>query len=207
MRFSIIMPTMGKRKDFLAKSIEAILSQSFTDFELIIKNGGEPFEVPNDPRIVYVEKKDTGIADAMNQGMEIAKGEIICEANDDDYLRPEALEIVDREIGDAMWLYGLINYGDAIYGSTWNFEKLKQGNYIGQPAVFWKRGAYEKLGGQDTDAQLAADYEYILRLGKNFEPVFIPIILADYNLHEGQITNARLQEQIRDAQKVKAKYQ
>jgi glycosyltransferase involved in cell wall biosynthesis len=207
MRFSIIMPTMGDRPDFLALSIKAILDQSFSDFELIIQNGGTHFDIPNDKRIRYVEEKDSGIADAMNRGMSKARGQIFCEANDDDFLRKNALAIVNKEIKDYKWCYGLIMFGDQLYGSTWDYTKLKTYNYIGQPAVFWKRTIFEELGGQDSTAQLAADYEYMLRMGSIYEPKFIETVLADYSVHPGQITAMRLHEQMADALKVKSKYQ
>lgn len=211
MRFSIVMPTFN-RPAFVVEAVNAILSQSFTDFELIIKDGGDSIFhlLPKDPRIVYIHGKDKGITDAMNQAMKISKGEIINWSNDDDQMSPGILEMVDKQISDHKWLYGRIIMDNGIqkllYGEPWNFEQLKHGNFVPQPSVFWKREAMEEVGFMDETQDLVSDYEYWLRLGSRFEPKFIEEPMANYRIHKDQITSRIPHQQLAQAAIVRQKY-
>jgi glycosyltransferase involved in cell wall biosynthesis len=209
MRFSIVMPTLGKRMDFLQEAIKSVLDQDFTDFELIVKNGGKKdisSLLPKDPRIKYVHKADTGLGQGLNQGCEAATGEILNESNDDDLMAPGTLRFVDEHIGDAKWLYGQIQYGSEITNRAWDYEALKHGNYVPQPAVFFLRSAYEEVGGFDEVNNFAADYDMWLKLGAEYTPVFVQRVLANYRIHEGQITKTDLSKQLADANTVASKY-
>ena len=209
MRFSIIMPTMGKRPEFLKRAVESVLSQDFGDFELIVKDGGKADMgglLPEDPRLKYVRMDDTGIGQALNQGCAMATGEILNESNDDDLMAPGALAFVDGFIGDAEWMYGQIKYGDETTCQPWDYERLKRVNFVPQPAVFFRKRAWEAVGGFDEVNNLAADYDMWLKLGARHEPRYAPKVLAFYTLHEGQLTNTNSIEQRAHANNVAAKY-
>lgn len=207
-RFSILMPTMGKRKEYLLRAVNSILSQDFTDFELIIKSGGEDVSdiLPPDPRIKFLLKPDTGISQSINQAIEIATGEILNESNDDDEMLPGTLSLVNAEIGDYQWLYGKIKVGNGEAGEPFDYQRLLSANFIPQPAVFWKRSAGEKIGLWDESVPLAADYEYWLRLGNSWKPKYIDRPLALYNLHPEQATRTQFREQQSDAQIIRGRY-
>lgn len=206
MRFSIVMPTMGERPEMIAESIESVLNQSFPDFELIIVNGGHDIEIPKDKRIKVIRQTGKGLGQALNQGFQEAKGEILNESNDDDLMAEKALEIVDKEIGDFKWLYGNIKYGADIYGRSWDYEGLKRHNYVPQPAVYFTKEVYKEMGPWEEQFELAADYEYWLRLGSKHEPKYIKNVLAHYTVHEGQITKTQTAKQLAHANEVKRKY-
>ena len=57
----------------MLETVESTLKQSYDEFEIIVKDGFSKDEsickLPQDKRIHLVQKKDTGIYDAMNQGM------------------------------------------------------------------------------------------------------------------------------------------
>ena len=208
---SVLIPTFN-RPQFIVGAVEAILNQSYKDFEIIIKDGGESIEhlLPKDPRIKYIWNKDRGITDAMNQAMRVATGDIFVWANDDDRITPDTFQYVVDNIGDAKWAYGFIRMtngqSDLVWGETWNYEKLKQNNIVPQPSVYWTREAYEEVGEMSEDQDLTSDYEYWLRLGSRFEPKFFDRIMADYTIHADQITQKIMGEQLRQANETKKKY-
>lgn len=84
---------------WLAQAIESILSQSFTDFELILVDDGSKDKTPRileeyshkDSRIVLIQKANTGLADSLNVGLGQAKGEWIARLDQDDVAEPERL--------------------------------------------------------------------------------------------------------------------
>lgn len=209
MKFSILMPTFN-RPEFIKKAIQSVLNQTHKDWELIIQNGGEHIEVPDDPRIKLIEEKDNGITDAINKAIKCSTGNIFVWANDDDELLDDALWFIHDNIGDSKWAYGKILRvnGNAKYeyGEEWNYERLKTKNFVPQPAVYWKREVCEEFGEMDSEQDLTSDYEYWLRIGAKYEPKFFNKILAIYNEHSDQITNKNQAEQLRQADLTKKKY-
>ena len=102
MKFSIIVVCLNPGEK-LRQTLESILSQTYTDYEIVIKDGGsrdgsidglrEDVRFSQNPRIrIYVEK-DTGIYDAMNQAVAHAEGDFILFLNCGDiFYRDTVLE-------------------------------------------------------------------------------------------------------------------
>jgi glycosyltransferase involved in cell wall biosynthesis len=95
--FSIILPTYN-RGPLLSKSISSVLSQKFTDFELIVVDDGstdntrEVVQSFSDPRIHYYYKENEERNFARNFGISMAKGKYVCFLDSDDYYLPNRLE-------------------------------------------------------------------------------------------------------------------
>lgn len=191
----------------LRRAVDAILAQDFGGYEVIIQDGGTEHATFNDPRVRHYVEPDSGITDAMNRGMRRAKGEILNWSNDDDEMAPGTLRYVAENIGVNPWMYGKIMYGDSPYGAPWDLELMKHVNIVPQPSVYWTKKAYEMVGEMDPENDLVSDYEYWLRLGSSFDPLYTDRIMAQYNVHPGQITQMRQKEQLEQAERVKLKYQ
>lgn len=96
---SIIVPIYNVEK-YLAKCIESILNQTYTNFELILVDDGSPDNCgkicdsykEKDSRIIVVHKKNGGLSSARNVGIDIAKGEYIGFVDSDDYIEPYMYE-------------------------------------------------------------------------------------------------------------------
>ena len=71
-------------KDGLQRTIESVLSQTCTDFEWIIIDGGstdgskELIEQYADNIAYWVSEPDNGVYNAMNKGIKVAGGGIVC---------------------------------------------------------------------------------------------------------------------------------
>jgi glycosyltransferase involved in cell wall biosynthesis len=87
--FSIIMVSLNSER-FIEKSICSVLSQTFSNFELIIQDGESTdntlniIKKYNDPRIKLLSEPDYGIYNAMNKGIIRASGKYIAILNSDD---------------------------------------------------------------------------------------------------------------------------
>lgn len=92
MRFSVIVPVYNVEK-YLKKCVNSILSQNYTDFELILVDDGSPDNCPaicdeyskKDDRVVVIHKKNGGLSDARNVGIMKAKGEYVLFIDSDDF--------------------------------------------------------------------------------------------------------------------------
>lgn len=98
-KISVILPTYNVEK-YIAKSIQSVLNQTHTDFELIVvidgsKDNSEAiareFE-KTDKRIKVYTKPNGGLSDARNYGLNIATGEFIYFLDSDDWIEPNLLE-------------------------------------------------------------------------------------------------------------------
>lgn len=84
---------------YLSHCVDSILSQTFTDFELILIDDGSSDSSPaicdeyavKDSRVTVIHKKNGGVSSARNLGLDIAKGEYITFVDSDDWLHPDFL--------------------------------------------------------------------------------------------------------------------
>lgn len=97
-KISVIMPVYNTKEEYLKEAIESILSQTFSDFELIIINDGSDkkttltLEQFKDLRIKIIEGQHKGAAAARNLGIDNSKGEYILLMDSDDIALPQRLE-------------------------------------------------------------------------------------------------------------------
>lgn len=97
---SVILPTYNREK-FLKRSIESILNQTYTQFELIIIDDGSndnslqlihQYAQKDNRIIVLANKKNKGISISRNRAYKYAKGRYIMPMDSDDRALPEKLE-------------------------------------------------------------------------------------------------------------------
>ncbi len=96
---SVIVPVYKVEK-YLYRCIDSIIAQTFTDWECILVDDGSPDNCPaicdeyakKDDRIKVIHKKNGGLSDARNAGLDIAKGEWITFIDSDDWIHKEYIE-------------------------------------------------------------------------------------------------------------------
>lgn len=95
--FSVVIPLYNKEK-YIKRTLESVLSQTFTNFEIIIVDDGskdnsyEIVESIKDSRIRFICQENGGPSKARNRGIKEAKGEFIAFLDADDEWLPEKLE-------------------------------------------------------------------------------------------------------------------
>lgn len=96
---SIIVPIYNV-ENYLDKCIRSILEQTYSKIEIILVNDGstdnsylicEKYS-KIDSRIVFIQKKNGGLSDARNVGIEKCNGKYIAFVDSDDYIEPEYIE-------------------------------------------------------------------------------------------------------------------
>ena len=108
MKYSVILPVYGVEK-YLDECVESVLSQSFSDFEVILVDDKSPDNCPamcdawaqKDSRVRVIHKpQNEGLGFARNTGMEQARGEYILFVDSDDYISAQLLESCDKALSD-----------------------------------------------------------------------------------------------------------
>ena len=100
-RISIILPAYNAEST-LRKTIEDILLQTYSDYELIIVDDGSTDNtaaicddyMSNDSKIIVIHQKNGGLSNARNNGVNAAGGELITFIDSDDRIDKKYLELL-----------------------------------------------------------------------------------------------------------------
>lgn len=110
--FSVVIPLYNKEAN-IRQTLESVLNQTFTDFEIVIVNDGSKDNSRDvvlsmdDARIRLIDQENAGVSAARNRGIKEARGEWIAFLDADDLWKPNKLEEVARAIqnnGKITWL-------------------------------------------------------------------------------------------------------
>lgn len=104
---SIIIPVYRVEK-YLSKCLESVLAQTFSDFEVLLIDDGSPDRsgligekyATQDSRIKVFHKENGGVSSARNYGIGIAEGTYVAFCDSDDWVEPDWLETLYRQMCD-----------------------------------------------------------------------------------------------------------
>ena len=189
-QFSIITVCLNAGQGLL-DTVERTLGQTYGYFEIIVKDGGSNDgsleKLPSDPRIRVVTRKDTGIYDAMNQGIEEARGDYLIFMNCGDWFySPDVLQSVADGIGEQREpLY----YGrcfDRMTGQVRAYPKQLTRMTCYRTMICHQATVYRadvlKKRPYDLSYPILADRETLWHLvcEKKVEPKYLDTVIADY---------------------------
>lgn len=208
MKFSIITASFNQAA-YIQRSLASVQLQTHRNFEHIIHDGLSTdgsqdilrSYANGNTQVRLVIEKDNGQVQAINNGLQEATGEVLTWLNTDDFLfNPQVLELVSKEFEDPTV--------DVVYGRGWYVDEhgqrvrdvyvksaingpadLISSLGVFQPALYFRRRVFERLGGLDPKYQLTLDYEYWIRMlqaGIRFRYLDTP--LAKATLHEDSKT-------------------
>lgn len=126
-KISILVP-IYKVEKYLHRCIESVISQNFTDWEMILVNDGSPDNSPQicdeytqrDKRIQTVHKINGGLPSARLAGFQKAHGEFLIFLDADDFLLPNALTTLYNAINKGYDIVRSKVYRIAENGTEWN---------------------------------------------------------------------------------------
>jgi len=215
--FTIVTPSYNQGA-FLATTIESVLDQAGEfRIDYIIADGGSTDNSVEIIRRYEIQLQagawpvkcqgisfhwwsapDRGQTDALQKGFRMARGEILAWLNSDDLYLPGALQtatVFFRASPEVSLVYGDAHYCDttgALIGryrtSTFDLDSLASFNFICQPSAFFRRDAFEAVGGLDDTLQFAMDFDLWIKIGKRFPCRYLPGYLSSYRLHEASKT-------------------
>lgn len=188
MKISIITPTLNV-SEVLENAVLSVLNQKFTDYEHIILDAcstdGTLDILRKYDHLKWVSEPDSGIYDAMNKGISMARGDWIYFLGADDTLNSEyVLEKISLElIAPAKVVYGevLSERFDERFGGEFNYQKLFHINICHQ-AVFFHRDVFAEIGNFDLKYHGQSDWDHNLRWfsNRNIESKHIDMVIADF---------------------------
>ena len=198
-KISVIIPAYNS-EETIAKTIQSVLNQTFTDFELIVINDGSQdstLDIVNqfsDPRIKVFSYPNQGVSDSRNRGLNHALGEFISFLDADDIWTADKLEIQLQALQDnpeAKVAYSWTDYigekDEFILSGSHNtingeiYEKLLMSNFLdsGSNPLIYKQALVE-VGEFDKSVTPAEDWDMWLRLAHKFKFVAVPKVQILY---------------------------
>lgn len=126
---SIIVPIYNVEK-YLSKCIDSIINQTYQNIEIILVDDGSPDNcsqicddyAERDKRIVVVHKKNGGLSDARNYGLDVCKGEYITFIDSDDYVESNYIEVLYRLLKDTNSDISIVGTNSVYEDKAVNFE-------------------------------------------------------------------------------------
>lgn len=209
MRFSVIIPLYNKAL-YVAKAIQSVLAQVFTDFELVIVDDGSKDDsaeiaskhIENHSNCCLIRQENAGVSMARNNGVAASHGDYLCFLDADDWWEPAFLEEMSKLIEE---------FPDAgIYGTNYTIvnetkhktrvapigveEGFKKG-YINYCQVYSKtlampltsisvaipRLVFDEMKGFPQGIKLGEDFLLWIHIALKYKVAFLNKPLAYYN--------------------------
>lgn len=183
---SVVLPVYNGLP-YLHAAISSILSQSFTDFELIVIDDGSVdgsasvLEEFHDQRLRFLRQDNQGLARTLNHGISLARGTYVARQDQDDLSHPDrlALQVAHMEAHQDCVLVGswaqimevdrLVDrfHRHPVDEPTLRYQLLFNNPFV-HSSVLLRRSALQQVGGYTTDParQPPEDYELWSRLSR-----------------------------------------
>jgi ADP-heptose:LPS heptosyltransferase len=212
-QLAIVTPSYGQPA-FIGSTMRSILDQNYPRLLYGVQDGGSKDATP---RIVaehagqlafWESVPDRGQADAVGRGFakltgKLGPDDLMAWLNSDDFIAPRALRFVAEYFAthpEVDVVYGhriIIDEQDRDVG-RWIMPRhdprgLEWIDYVPQETLFWRKRAWDLVGGIDPSFQFALDWDLLARFTQaNLKVVRLPYFLGCFRVHPSQKTSAAI---------------
>jgi len=202
---SVLMPALNAAR-YVAKAVESILAQTYTDFEFLIVDDGSIDDTPKilrryaeyDRRIHIISRPRTGVVRALNELIALARGDLIARMDADDIALPTRFErqvayLKDHPecvlVGSRVFIIDPEGDELTILGRALSHEEIvddllaHRGQMVYHSAVMFRRHVVMDMGGYDDRMVEAEDLDLFLRLAEVGRIINLPDPLLKYREH------------------------
>jgi len=226
-KISLII-TSYNQKDLLVETLESALGQTFSPHEIIVADdcstdgSVEMISVyaRRYPSLVnpLFQERNRGVSINRSDGFQRATGDYITWANGDDRLLPRKLEMEIKTLRDhpgAKWVYSQVLYIDGS-GERTGVVRYR-GRFRKRPYTFkdvvcqigrepayqlMDRSVLEQVGLFDGTLEVFEDWDFAIRLAKNFRGTYCPIPLYEYRQHRGGLCSTEKTAHVRAVKRI-----
>jgi glycosyltransferase involved in cell wall biosynthesis len=195
---SVVTPTKDRPRQ-LERALRSVVSHCYRNWELLVDDGGandsrSVAEAIGDRRIRWSRSPSPGESAGRNHALEAATGELIAYLDDDNVMDPEWLYAVAwafEQRPDVDVLYGAHIVDDYLRASgessgampsthlnQWSRERLRQCNLTDMSAIAHRARLPEARF--DEAVKVAPDWDLLLRLTADNDPLMLPVIACYY---------------------------
>lgn len=161
----------------LSRTIESVQRQTYPNVEHVVLDGASTdgtldlIRRYGDKIDYYVSEPDKGLYHAVNKAIPLARGQLICILNSDDWLEPNAAEIAVHRMGDCAGSAILLTAANVVQENKvvqeWYPAFVHPGCYFMcandcHNGIYATRAAYENSGPYDESYKIVADFKWIM---------------------------------------------
>ena len=201
------MIPLYNKESYITKSIQSVLSQTISDFELIIVNDGSTdssLDVVNgitDSRIRIINQENAGVSIARNNGVAAANSDIVAFLDADDEWLPRYLETIlslsekfpnAGMFGTAFSVYAdekhihdeihKQNEGDRLFHSYFCEYMVAKHSIIMTSCFAAKKEALLKVGGYQPHMRIGEDHDLYGKIALSFPVAYSPLVCSICNI-------------------------
>lgn len=202
-KVSIVTPVYNQEA-FVEETVRSVLAQDYPDIEYIVIDDGSTDgslvrlqrladEFPG--RFQLIHQRNAGQAATLNRGWAQARGDVLAYLSSDDRLHPESVSRMVAalqaapEVAVAYCDFCLIDtHGQRMADvQTEDFSASRLRDHLvcqPGPGAFFRRSVYEAAGGWDAGLRQVPDFEFWLRASRFGPFLRVPLLLADYRVHD-----------------------
>jgi glycosyltransferase involved in cell wall biosynthesis len=212
---SVIIPC-HRQAHYLAEAIESVLVQTYPHVEILVIDDGSPDNAAEIaaryPGVRCVGQPNRGVSEARNLGIRSSNGSFLIFLDADDRLRPDAIEIgLDcfRRHPEVAFVSGRLRIITADGGTLYerhghtvegdHYAAMLRRNYVSAPCgAMCRRDVFESVEGFNPSLSVCADYDFYLRVLRQFPAWSHDLEVADYRRH-GLGLSTRSGQMLREA--------
>ncbi len=204
-RVSVIVPCYNA-EEYIGEAIRSVLEQSVEELELVVLDDGSEDGSKavvlgfDDPRLVYIAKSNSGVADTRNQGVDRARASIIAFLDADDLFESSNLE-KKIDLLDEHSDIGLVHSDFEHFDDSGPLKIERRAECVGDAlhailefrttvtpcCAVMRKSLFREAGGFDTRLSTAADRDLWIRLAARTRIGHIAEPLARYRHHTAQM--------------------
>lgn len=207
---SALIPTYD-RAEFLPGAVESVLGQTHDEMEVVVCDDGSTdgtsevlaaFAADDRVRVVRHEQ-NRGVAAAFNSAAAAASGEFYCILGDDDRWHPEKVERQLARFADAPDDCGLVYTGGVLASDrrvTREYTPSQRGDVYPDilrrfdlhphSSHMLRREAFESVDGFDESMPRGVDWEFTVRLAREWTVEYVDDCLTRRTFHEGSLSES-----------------
>jgi glycosyltransferase involved in cell wall biosynthesis len=213
---TVLMSVYNERPEFLEQAVNSIIAQTFQDWEFLVLDDGS--EVPatigvlqsfpsRDNRIRVLTQPHRGLTKTLNVGLSLARGELVCRQDSDDWSEQDRLErqvdfmrshpdvavvgsaiITHQENGKFLWPVLLPRTAQEVRAYYPN-------NPFCHGATCFRRSAARTLGGYSEILPCAQDYDLFWRMCDTYAGANLAEALYHLRYTSGSVSTLKAEEQ------------
>ena len=197
---SIIITNFNRVK-FIDRAIRSCIDQSIDrglSIEIIVVDDGSTddslklLDMFQASIILVKHDENQGVAAASNSGLRAATGEFIMRLDADDFLNKNAVQTLSSVLIENPHIAFVYSDHFRVDERGFKEKKIRLDNnetlFDHGAGVIFRKTILDKIGFYDEELENCEDYDFLIRMTKEFEGFYLPLPLYRYHIHGENIS-------------------
>jgi GT2 family glycosyltransferase len=220
---SVVTPSLNQGA-FVEATLRSVMRQEYPAVEHIVVDGGSRDGTHDILRryegryaLRWIASEDSGMYEAVNAGLRMARGEIVAYLNTDDLYFPWTVTTIAEFLrlrpdvgvvyGDVMKVDHNTGTEQLVFAPPYSASYLLRLGSLFQPAVFWRRSVLDAIGGFDERLRYGGDLDFWIRAARSHLLARLDEVLAVERIHPAAKSSASADALAAEERRIRASYE